>query len=596
MPHQTIQTMEKIGKRILKLVGLFCILIQTSFAQKQFVQLSVNKKPIEVGQMISFTVKSNVNGQVSLQLPEQFLQGGTMNGMEQTMDNSGSMVTSIFYTQEGMFKKEGKYTIVATIKDKNKTHKSNVLTVNVRKKSDPNNKKGYASSEEDITKHNLKEPMFGIIQKSSQKVYEGEPLILEAKVYSRLNISMMQNYKSFTLKGAAETFDLEKTDNLALNRENYQGNTFLTFSCGKQLVFPSSTGKYIVKPFSMILRYNNGGFFDNDAQLESNATFVDVIPLPKGAPWDFIDAVGKYELKTKISGPREKIDDIFTVEMIVSGTGNLHSISKPKINLPQGLTFYGDPEISDELDYTEEGVSGYKKFVYHVKIESGGNYKLPNLSVSYFDPSIKKYVTLKENGCDFSIDGKVTTNTSVVRDSAIVATSDELLTAPHQTTQKASENEKEFPLLWTCIIVLLLAVIFLVIRNRKLQKNSHSTEQIVPQVAEIINVEERKEIPFNDVILEANNQADHLNFNEAYTIIYKELTKRLLDHSNRFSNEPIHTVEEALHHLPWSNEALEAIRYLLRTSEEVAYFSMNHDDKWNEFYEKLRLIQHHLEH
>lgn len=588
--------MEKIGKKIVLLFSFLITVTSTVFGQKPSVQLSVNKKPIEVGQSVAFTVKSNFNGQVSIQLPEQFLQGGTMNGMEQTMDNSGAMVTSIFYTQEGVFKKDGKYTIVATVKEKNKTHKSNTLTIQVRKKADPSSKKGYASSEEDITKHNLKQPMFGIIQKSSQKVYEGEPLILEAKVFSRLNISMMQNYKSFTLKGAAETFDLEKTDNLALNRENYQGNTFLTFSCGKQLVFPSSTGKYIIKPFSMVLRYNNGGFFDNDAQLESNATFIDVLPLPKGAPSDYIGAVGKYELKTKIFGPREKIDDIFTVEMLVSGTGNLHSISKPKINLPKGLDYYGDPEISEELDYTEEGVTGFKKFVYHIKIQSGGNYQLPNLSISYFDPSLKKYVTIRDKGTNFSIDGKIEGNEIASIDSSIVATpDDEVLTTPNILNQKTTAQTNQFPYLWACIIVLLLLVIFLAVRNRKLHsmKDQKETIQAETNFEEI--EKEQPMNPFQDVFKQAREFANEWKYNEAYTLIYKELSKIIMEQSKRQTDAPIHTLDDALMQLSWTSEEIVTVKYLLKISEEVAYFSMNHDESWGEFNEKLTNLQHRLD-
>lgn len=188
------------------------------FAQKPSLQLSVSDKFIEVGQVISFTAKSNINGEIQLDLPSEFIQGGTMNGMEQTMDQNGNMIVSVNFTQEGVFRKEGKYQIYAYVKDRVKTHRSNVVSVTVKKKGEIK-KKSYNQEEGDITKSNLKEPIFGIIEKSASKVYEGEALVLRSKVYSRLNISMMQGYKGFSLKGPAETYELDKSNNISLERE-----------------------------------------------------------------------------------------------------------------------------------------------------------------------------------------------------------------------------------------------------------------------------------------------------------------------------------------------------------------------------------------
>jgi PKD repeat protein len=158
--------MVKIGKLSTSILALLLTVSSFVYSQKPNIQLTVNVKPIEVGQMVAFTVKSNVNGNISINLPTTFTEAGVMNGMEQTMDGNGNMLISISYTQQGVFTKPGKYTITATVKDKNKTYKSNELSVTIRKKGEAKSKKNYEQSEDDISNSNLKEAVFGIIEKS----------------------------------------------------------------------------------------------------------------------------------------------------------------------------------------------------------------------------------------------------------------------------------------------------------------------------------------------------------------------------------------------------------------------------------------------
>ena len=63
--------------------------------------------------------------------------------------------------------------------------------------------------------------------------------------------------------------------------------------------------------------------------------------------------------------------------------GNMHAISKPKLNLPANLSIYGDPEIKEDIDYTEDGVEGDKTYKFFLKVVSGGSTTLNPLTLSY---------------------------------------------------------------------------------------------------------------------------------------------------------------------------------------------------------------------
>ena len=509
-----------------KLSFLFIYLPLLLVAQKPSIQLTVSDKSIEIGQVISFTAKSNITGEIVLDLPSGFIQGGTMNGMEQTMDQNGNMVVSVNLTQEGVFRQEGKYQIYAYIKDRSKTHRSNLVSVTVKKKGEIK-KKSYDQEEGDITKSNLKEPIFGIIEKSASKVYEGEALVLRSKVFSRLNINMMQGYKPFTLKGPSETYELDKSTNISLERENYKGNSYLTFSCGKQLVFISNPGKFVIKPFAMSLQFNNGGFFDQTTQIESNATMIEVLPLPKGAPNDFIGAVGKFEMESGLSKASAVVGDIVSLKVKISGTGNLHAIQKPKIRLPKGLIFYGDPEIKEELDYEEEGVSGFKSFAYFLKVVDATASNFNSISISYFHPDSKKYITIQSKLDQLAITGGIVDTVKVADNLHLeqkLQKENVELVVPKSKSTKTKSSKFSFLLVFL-LIVLFFGIVFIYFKRKRNQSSVMENALITDEIVENYNVLTINK--FVDIWKDFDDFVNQGNQNEALSSLHKIILQQL---------------------------------------------------------------------
>jgi hypothetical protein len=552
-----------------KLSFLFIYLPLLLVAQKPSIQLTVSDKSIEIGQVISFTAKSNITGDIVLDLPSGFIQGGTMNGMEQTMDQNGNMVVSVNLTQEGVFRQEGKYQIYAYIKDRSKTHRSNLVSVTVKKKGEIN-KKSYDQEEGDITKSNLKEPIFGIIEKSASKVYEGEALVLRSKVFSRLNINMMQGYKPFTLKGPSETYELDKSTNISLERENYKGNSYLTFSCGKQLVFISNPGKFVIKPFAMSLQFNNGGFFDQTTQIESNATMIEVLPLPKGAPNDFIGAVGKFEMESGLSKASAVVGDIVSLKVKISGTGNLHAIQKPKIRLPKGLIFYGDPEIKEELDYEEEGVTGYKSFVYFLKVVDATASNFNSISISYFHPDSKKYITIQNKLNQLAVTGGIVDTVAVANNLHLeqkLQKENVELVVPKSKSTKTKSSKFSFLFVFLSI-VLFFGIVFIYFKRKRNQSsivdNTLNTDEIVENY-NVLTVNKSEDIwkDFDDFVIQGSQ-------NEALSSLHKIILQQLQTmHGEIFTSKE--ELKDRLLNDGKSESAISDLIYIINLCESSRY-------------------------
>ena len=113
----------------------FSIVSLNVSAQKPIVLLEVEPKEAEVGEMLTITIKSNVQGEVDIDFPSGFVHGyNIMNGMEQEVDyNTGKVVTYYYLSQTGAMPKAGAFKIgLASIKKGNKVYGSNILIITIK--------------------------------------------------------------------------------------------------------------------------------------------------------------------------------------------------------------------------------------------------------------------------------------------------------------------------------------------------------------------------------------------------------------------------------------------------------------------------------
>ena len=138
-------------------------------AQKPMVKLEVNQIKITLGNELIITVKSNIEGEITIDFPAEFVRGyNVMSGMEQVVDyNTGAVNTISYYSQNGSFKKTGNFVVgPAYIKRGKHVYKSNVVKVSVQKERID---QGNGS----VTAKQLKQLAFGTIEVNKYSVYEG---------------------------------------------------------------------------------------------------------------------------------------------------------------------------------------------------------------------------------------------------------------------------------------------------------------------------------------------------------------------------------------------------------------------------------------
>lgn len=365
---------------------LFTLVSQLGYGQKPMVALTVDQKELAPGEVCTFTVSANIEGTVKIDFPVEFdVDYNVMHGMEQKMDPSGKIKTFYYMQQGGAFKKEGTYSFYAFVSYHNKTYKSNKITIKVD-----------SDLEEESVKVRTQDPVFGIIQCKKTTVYEGEAVLLKAKVFSYMNIEYLENYNAFSGDANIESHEFTN-GRVEVEGTKVNGKDALSFEYGKQLFFPIATGKCKIQPYEMALRCR-GTIFSKTIRFRSSSLSLNVRPLPGNAPSDFIGAVGTFDLSQKLLLNKVKEGEVFTLELTVSGAGNLHNINAPKLNLPKGCSLYGDPERLEDFDYTEDGVSGKITFRYNIQVLEGEDLAINAPSIAYFDPEREKYITIRGDG------------------------------------------------------------------------------------------------------------------------------------------------------------------------------------------------------
>lgn len=372
----------------MRLFILHIIAICISFGaigQRKKVELSVTPDEVSVGQNVNITIKSNMEGELVENLPAAFVKGYGVNSYSQYIQDvtTGDMIQEHIIVINGAFSKAGTFTIGPFyVKDGNKSKKSNTVSVKVTN--------GAVISTEDFSKDQLKKPAFGIIERSSEEVYEGQALVLNARVYSKFSPTGQPLLKrNYEVRGIVESHDLGLSGKNYIESVAIKGKEYSTFSYDKRLIFPTTIGVLDILPYNIMLPYDQQGY-----DIQSNVPKIKVIPLPAGAPKDFIGGVGKFSVSQKIDTKKLKQGEVFTLDVTISGEGNLHNLDKPKLPLTNGMVVYGDPILTEEYTFGSKGATGSITYSYNVQVTKAGIQHVPSVAISYFDPFLKKYVSI----------------------------------------------------------------------------------------------------------------------------------------------------------------------------------------------------------
>jgi len=383
-------------------------------AQEASFTASVSKNKVAAGEQ--FQVSFSINTNASNFNPPDFnnfiiYSGPNQSSSMQIINGSMSQTISINYILAA--KREGKYSIgAASIQVGNKLLNTKPIVIEVTKGNaqtqqggaNSNSKSNNGAYPEDVESN-----IFMRATVSKSKVYQGEQLLVTFKVYTRLNIVDNALSKAPSFNGFWSEEVPNPTRQSELHAEVLDGIQYQVAEIKKTILIPQRSGTLTIDPLEMEVvtrmksksRSNNfidqffgGGYQDIKLSIASKQIKVEVMPLPeKGRPENFNGAVGQLNIESSIKNNELKTDEGCNLTYTISGKGNLKLLEAFKLKLPADIETY-DPKITDKINVSIDGVKGSRTFDYLLIPRYAGNYTIPGLQFSYFDPQKGQYISL----------------------------------------------------------------------------------------------------------------------------------------------------------------------------------------------------------
>jgi hypothetical protein len=239
------------------------------------------------------------------------------------------------------------------------------------------------------------------------KVYVGEQLIATFKIYTRVNIIDNGLSKVPVLNGFWTEDIPSKSNQAELYTENYEGVQYNVAELKKTILFPQRTGTLEIDPLelecvvrqrgrsnSIFDQFFGGGYQDARVKIRTKPVKIEVMSLPtEGKPVGFTGAVGTFSIESKINKENVKTNDAVNLIVTVSGKGNIKTIDPIKPEFPADIEAY-DPKTSDNINASNSGLSGKRTYDFLLIPRHSGDFELPSIPFSYFDPTKKTYVVL----------------------------------------------------------------------------------------------------------------------------------------------------------------------------------------------------------
>ena len=375
---------------------------------------------VEVGQQFRLSFSINEKGS-NLTLPpgiennfDVLMGPSTSQSFKMSTINGQTTQEATYgYTYILRAKKEGNFELrPASISVGGKIYESNSINIQVVKaQSKPAQPQSGGSSgatqQDQSSPQNIDlgdDNLFVRVEMSKRNVFKGEQIIATVKLYVNPNIPIagfdevnLPTYEGFY------TQDVDIPQQVNFTREVFDNKIYQVGVLKKTILFPQQNGKLTVEPFNMSLlvqqQVKQRSFFDDffnsfrtvRATITSKPVSVNVKDIPS-APANFMGGVGNFNIASSISNEEVTTNDAVTLKVIISGTGNIRLIKTPELQLPSDFEIY-DPKTTDNVSATSSGVSGSKTIEYLFQPRFEGDYKIPAIPFTYFNPASGKYET-----------------------------------------------------------------------------------------------------------------------------------------------------------------------------------------------------------
>ena len=333
--------------RYLILTFLFFLLFSTAEGQEITV-MAEYPGVVQTGEqfMIAWTINSGdgdfieppFTGFQKLMGPQTSYSSST-----QIINGKVSRETKYTYSYYLQAIKEGKFVIPpASVRIKNRTYSSDSARIEVS--GSRTSRQAAAAPGGDISAADIEDTgddVFVTLTVDKRNVFVGEPVSVTVKLYTRVEISGINEIKFPGFEGFLRT-DLDTPPLTSLKRESINGTIYGTGVVQQFLLYPQFPGDITIDPvqLSVLIRQRSGRsdpFFGDffatyttvPKAILSKSVNLKVNPLPGNRPSDYSGIVGRISINATLDRDSVNMNDAITLKIALSGSGNLKIANPP---------------------------------------------------------------------------------------------------------------------------------------------------------------------------------------------------------------------------------------------------------------------------
>jgi hypothetical protein len=230
---------------------------------------------------------------------------------------------------------------------------------------------------------------------SGKQIRVGEPILFKVLLYTQNRIQSVNMVSDQSLPGFwQEWFPTPRQiegENKTINGKVYQ-----VYEVRKAALFPTDSGTLTIPS----LRFEIGLAGSDPFSVFSNARPIyrstvpltlQVSPLPAGAVGL---PVGHFRLAVTANKKELDINDILTLNIRVTGTGNIKMFTLPEVKPGEYYKVY-PAKISRDFSFQSDSLTGYVEAETPVAFKQTGLISFPPIEFRYFNPETSEAVTLK---------------------------------------------------------------------------------------------------------------------------------------------------------------------------------------------------------
>jgi hypothetical protein len=371
------------------------------YGQVQF-EAKVSKNTLGVNETLRIDFSMNADGDnfipPNFQVDGFKVVGGPSQQVSQSWIN-GRVTFNKAYSYFLMPLQMGVFTIkTAQIEINGQVYKTNPIKITVTKAvqipKDPNEQNAPSADNE----------LHLVAEVSKENPYINEPVTVVYKLYFSNNIGLTNFQEANKPKYDGFWSQNIEVKQLVAEVGKYKGENYRFIVLKKVILYPQKSGKLKLEPLALDvdvqLPSGRRNFFgqmmvvEDVKRVSAGDRIINARPLPEaGKPEDFSGAVGKFDFTAKANKTTLKSGESLSLNVLVSGTGNLKLFSLPKPVVPTALELY-DPEHIENISTPLSGTAGSVSDKYVIVPQFKGKYPIKPLSFSYFDLGSGKYKTI----------------------------------------------------------------------------------------------------------------------------------------------------------------------------------------------------------